>query len=110
MACQACEDANEKGEMAFVRVGAANVGLVGCREHVKQLLDDYNSAPKWAFKAGAYAGRLTNALRVIEAIRPFAKPWEAMLPFITYQDSERLRSRLLDFDKAELEHAQGPIG
>jgi hypothetical protein len=106
MSCQACDDAGEGGEMAFVRVGAANVGLVGCREHVKQLLDDYNSASKWAFKAGMYAGRLASALRVIEKVRPFAKPWEAMLPFITYQDSEKLRSALLDFDNAELKLQQ----
>lgn len=39
MGCKACGEAFEQGQVAPFRWGAANIGIVGCREHVTEVLD-----------------------------------------------------------------------
>ncbi len=38
MSCQNCEDMQERNDVAYIRVGKANVGLTGCDEHLNQIL------------------------------------------------------------------------
>lgn len=49
--CSKAQDSLEK--VAFVRVGKSNVMIVGCREHLKQLLDTYllglKREKKWTY-------------------------------------------------------------
>ena len=42
MACEDCEKAEEDGRVAYVRWGPANIGLIGCDEHVREVLDVLN--------------------------------------------------------------------
>jgi hypothetical protein len=43
MSCDECARVqNEMEYVSYVRVGAANVMIVGCKEHLKKLLDMYN--------------------------------------------------------------------
>lgn len=39
MSCLPCDQMQDKGDVAYVRVGKANVGLTGCDEHVGEVLD-----------------------------------------------------------------------
>lgn len=39
MSCLPCDKMQDKGDVAYVRVGKANVGLTGCDEHVGEVLD-----------------------------------------------------------------------
>jgi len=39
MSCVPCEEVEKKGDVAYVRVDKANVGLIGCDEHVGKVLD-----------------------------------------------------------------------
>ena len=39
MSCEECEKAMEEGLVAYYRVDRANVGIMGCREHVLMLFD-----------------------------------------------------------------------
>lgn len=34
MSCKLCEEAEESGMVAYYRVDRANVGIIGCKEHV----------------------------------------------------------------------------
>lgn len=38
MSCQVCEDNQEVGMGTFVRIGKANVQILGCEEHLKELI------------------------------------------------------------------------
>lgn len=38
MSCVKCEEVQDRGDIAYVRIGKANVGLVGCDEHLQVLL------------------------------------------------------------------------
>lgn len=43
MTCDECDKVQNSMEyVSFVRVGKANVMIVGCKEHLKDLLDIYN--------------------------------------------------------------------
>ena len=35
MSCRHCEEADEKGLVAYFRLRRANIGLIGCEEHLK---------------------------------------------------------------------------
>lgn len=39
MSCRPCDEVQERGDVAYVRVDKANVGLTGCDEHVAKVLD-----------------------------------------------------------------------
>jgi hypothetical protein len=44
MTCEACERAEAEGLVAYVRIDKANVGIIGCKEHVMivlKALDEY---------------------------------------------------------------------
>lgn len=46
MNCQNCEKSQDFTTMngvTYVRVGNGNVAIIGCNEHLKQLLDAYNA-------------------------------------------------------------------
>lgn len=46
MSCTACEYAQGEGEYAaYVRVGRANVMIVGCDDHLKELIERLRTAP-----------------------------------------------------------------
>lgn len=38
MSCLPCDQMQDKGDVAYVRIGKANVGLTGCDEHVGEVL------------------------------------------------------------------------
>lgn len=39
MSCRPCDEVQERGDVAYVRVDKANVGITGCDEHVGFVLD-----------------------------------------------------------------------
>ena len=43
MTCDECEKAQEEGMVAYYRVHVANVGIIGCRKHVKAMIDTLNN-------------------------------------------------------------------
>lgn len=47
MSCDECEKCNEgqKG-IAYYRWGTANIGLIGCQKHLKEVIDALNQAQK----------------------------------------------------------------
>lgn len=45
MSCAKCEEVQESGDIAYVRIGKANVGLIGCDEHVGEALSRINGSP-----------------------------------------------------------------
>jgi len=43
MTCSECDNVQKSFEyVSFIRVDKSNVMLVGCREHLKKLMDAYN--------------------------------------------------------------------
>lgn len=43
MTCDECDKAQEEGMVAYYRVHVANVGIIGCRKHVKAMIDTLNN-------------------------------------------------------------------
>lgn len=39
MSCEKCEEAQEKGNAYYFRWKNANIAVLGCREHVKEIFD-----------------------------------------------------------------------
>ena len=39
MTCEDCEKAEESGMIAYYRWGKANIGLIGCRTHLKEVME-----------------------------------------------------------------------
>ena len=37
MSCQKCEEVQDRGDIAYLRINNANVGLIGCDEHLNEL-------------------------------------------------------------------------
>lgn len=37
MACRDCEEVQDRGDVAYYRLGKANVGVIGCDAHVNQI-------------------------------------------------------------------------
>ena len=51
MTCEDCEKAQTSvSDVAYVRVDLANVAIVGCRKHVKLLLQRYNKGLDTEFR------------------------------------------------------------
>lgn len=39
MSCVPCEEKEKEADITYVRIDRANVGLIGCDEHVRKILD-----------------------------------------------------------------------
>lgn len=46
MSCKECEEYQEKGLVAYYRWKNANIGLIGCPKHIKEILDYLNKRNK----------------------------------------------------------------
>jgi hypothetical protein len=46
MSCQKCDEFDDKGQVAYYRLGRANVGLVGCDEHLNQIMKALDGAER----------------------------------------------------------------
>ncbi len=44
MACADCDKAAEAGEVYWFRWGAANIGIIGCRKDVTEVMDALREA------------------------------------------------------------------
>ena len=44
MACANCDKAAEAGEVYWYRWGAANIGIIGCRKDVREVMDALRKA------------------------------------------------------------------
>lgn len=69
MSCIKCEEAQDSGMVAYVRIDKANVGLTGCDEHLRIALD--RISPRVAPRAPGAKGE-TYTLE--EHLREFVKP------------------------------------
>lgn len=63
MSCENCEEIQDRGDIAYVRIGKANVGIVGCDEHLQILFGQ--------MKIGREVGALPAD---IQPVRVLAKP------------------------------------
>lgn len=43
MSCKHCEEVQDKGDIAYVRVGPANVGIIGCNIHAGHVIRAVNA-------------------------------------------------------------------
>lgn len=64
MSCQKCEEVQERGDVAYIRIDKANVGLIGCDEHLSILLS--------TLKAGRESGKVIEVN--IRPVRVLADP------------------------------------
>jgi len=46
MSCEKCEEADKAGMIAWFRWKYANIGLIGCNEHLKEVMDVLRAAQK----------------------------------------------------------------
>ncbi len=44
MSCKECEKAQESEMVAYYRWGTANIGLIGCDTHLKEIIEYLNKA------------------------------------------------------------------
>ena len=42
MSCKECEKAQKSGMVAYYRWGTANIGLIGCYTHLKEVIEYLN--------------------------------------------------------------------
>ena len=42
MSCDDCEKFEEEGKIAYYRWGTANVGMIGCKKHLREIFDALN--------------------------------------------------------------------
>ena len=51
MSCDKCDQFENKGKTADYRWGKANIGMIGCEEHLKEIFDVLNKAqnPPYTF-------------------------------------------------------------
>jgi hypothetical protein len=46
MSCKKCEEFDSKGYIAYYRWGKANIGMVGCEEHLKEIFTVLDQAQR----------------------------------------------------------------
>ena len=46
MSCEKCDKSQDAGMIAYFRWGKANIGITGCNEHVKEVMDVLRVAVK----------------------------------------------------------------
>lgn len=39
MSCSPCDKVQEENDVTYVRIGAANVGVLGCDKHLREMFD-----------------------------------------------------------------------